>query len=320
MYRNSNIRGVLLLSLLLSWDVNVVLGQTMTDQSTAIYVTSWGEKGERPGQFRDPSGFSVDPSGYLYVADTDNHRIQKLDSLGRFIAEIGGFGWAKEQFDCPVAVSARNGLDVLVADNNNQRIERYDKDLHYLSSFVSQEEWPEHLRFGFPMDVDLSSQGELFCLDGENHRVLKLDVLGNPLLSFGDFDSGEGRLVRPQRLLVTGAGRIYVSDEEQHRIVVFDIHGNYLHHLGEDILDRPSGMAWLFPSTLIVVDGGKRKIILFHSSGAVTGSIDAGTEKEEVLVEPVDVAVWKERIYVLDKKGNCIHVYRRIKPREMDTR
>jgi hypothetical protein len=170
------------------------------------------------------------------------------------------------------------------------------------------------------MDVELSSQGELFCLDGENHRVLKLDVLGNPQLSFGDFDSGEGRLAGPRRLLVTDTGRIYVSDEEQHRIVVFDIHGNYLHHLGEDILDRPSGMAWLSPATLIVVDGGKRKVIIFHPSGAVMGSIDADTGKEAVLVEPADVAVWKARIYVLDKKRNCIHVYQRMNLREKDSR
>jgi len=254
--------------------------------------------------FREPEGISAGPDGFLYVADTGNHRVQKLSPMGAFVAEIGGFGWGNEQFDGPTSLSARNGLDVFVADHNNGRIERYDKGLHYLASLVSSETWDEHLSFGFPLSVDISSQGELFCLDGENRRVLKLDVLGEPQISFGDFDAGEGRLIAPQRVLVPGDGRVYVSDADDDRIVVFDEHGNYLSSLGEGVLERPMGMArkgYLF----LVADAEKCAILIFRG-GSVVSSISRGLVRFE---EPVDVAVWRDRMYVLDRRRSAIDIF-----------
>lgn len=294
---------------LLCMGVDLLYSQEIPQRGLVKFLASWGERGSGPGEFKEPQGISVDPSGFLYVADTGNHRIEKLDPTGRFVAEIGGFGWEKEQFDEPVALSARNGLDVFVADYYNQRIERYDKDLHYLASFRPSEDWPEHLRFGFPLCVDISSQGELFCLDGENHRILKLDVLGNPQLSFGDFDAGEGRLVAPHRLFVSGQKKVYVSDEEEGRVVAFDIHGNFLNALGEDVLERPMGVAEITPDFLLVADVGKRRVSVFRESGEFVGSFGTGEEMGFAFEEPVDVAFWRNRVYVLDRKRSAVDVF-----------
>jgi len=284
-------------------------GQEAMDEGFVAYLATWGEKGSGLGQFREPQGISVGPGGFLYVADTGNHRIQKFDPTGRVVGEIGGIGWEKELFDHPVALSAKNGLDVFVADYFNQRIERYDKDLHYLASFLSSEEWAEHLRFGFPIDVDISNQGELFCLDAENHRVLKLDVFGEPQLSFGDFDAGEGRLVEPRRMMVSGQDRVYVSDEEEGRIVVFDIHGNYLVTLGEGVLEKPMGMAEMAPGLLLVVDEEKKSVFVFQGLGGLVGSFGGEEVVGRAFAEPVDVACWRDRVYVLDKKRCVVDVF-----------
>ena len=108
-----------------------VLKAQLTAGMQVQYFATWGEKGTDLGQLQDPYSISVDPSGYLYVADTENHRIQKIDPQGTFLLEKGAFGWQNEEFDRPIAVSSRNGLDVYVADYNNRRIVRYDKDLNY---------------------------------------------------------------------------------------------------------------------------------------------------------------------------------------------
>ena len=52
---------------------------------TPVYVTQWGSEGNGYGQFEHPQGITVDSSGYVYVADTYNHRIQQfgLDSTPR---------------------------------------------------------------------------------------------------------------------------------------------------------------------------------------------------------------------------------------------
>ena len=62
-----------------------------TDSSTNILhkfdlngqsVQQFGSKGTRPGQFSAAMGIAVDDSGNVYVADTDNNRIQKFARLG----------------------------------------------------------------------------------------------------------------------------------------------------------------------------------------------------------------------------------------------
>ena len=44
--------------------------------SSGNYITQWGSEGSGPGQFYYPAGVAVDATGHIYVADTDNDRIQ----------------------------------------------------------------------------------------------------------------------------------------------------------------------------------------------------------------------------------------------------
>ncbi|MBN1898524.1 MAG: NHL repeat-containing protein, partial [Spirochaetes bacterium] len=40
------------------------------------YITGWGQSGKGNGEFNNPKGIFVDSRGWVYVADTDNNRIQ----------------------------------------------------------------------------------------------------------------------------------------------------------------------------------------------------------------------------------------------------
>jgi hypothetical protein len=46
--------------------------------SDGEYLTSWGESGDGPGQFRSVTGVLLDGNGFAYVSDVGNHRIQKF--------------------------------------------------------------------------------------------------------------------------------------------------------------------------------------------------------------------------------------------------
>ena len=275
--------------------------QTAQDEMSFQYLASWGGPGTGKGELKAPEDLSVDPSGYLYIADAGNQRVQKFNPSGNYITEIGGFGWEAEQFDSPVSIWAGNGLDVFVADYNNHRIQRFDKDLHFIGEFTSSENEPDYLQFGYPLDVDLSPQGELFCLDSENRRVLKLDIVGNPQISFGDYDSGEGRLVNPQKLLLSQRGNVYVSDQESAEIVVFDPLGNFLHAFGRNSLKHPCGMAELGENWILVADATAKQILIFKKPGFPAGSFELPHITGLQFKEPVAVGAWKNRIYVLDK-------------------
>lgn len=43
---------------------------------TGVFVTGFGQSGRGNGEFNNPKGVYVDSRGYIYVADTGNHRIQ----------------------------------------------------------------------------------------------------------------------------------------------------------------------------------------------------------------------------------------------------
>jgi len=52
------------------------------------WLMSWGEPGNKPGQFNTPHSIAADAQGNIYVADRGNRRIQVFDGEGRLLREI----------------------------------------------------------------------------------------------------------------------------------------------------------------------------------------------------------------------------------------
>lgn len=61
----------------------------------------WSQFGYRNGTFNSPQGVAVDQSGNVYVADTNNNRIQKFPEIGTFITKCGSFGVDDTDFKFP---------------------------------------------------------------------------------------------------------------------------------------------------------------------------------------------------------------------------
>jgi len=58
-------------------------------------------RGSGDGQFAAPENLAIDASGNLFVADKDNHRIQKFSNTGEFLFEFGSAGSGDGQFNQP---------------------------------------------------------------------------------------------------------------------------------------------------------------------------------------------------------------------------
>ena len=127
------------------------------------------------GKFKNASAFTITAAGILYVADASSDEIYKLDTLGNNLKDVGGYGWDEGAFDHPVDVFA-NPLSVYVTDKNNHRIQRFDKDLNFISLLYTRENDNPAERFGYPLSAVTSNQGDLFILDSENKRILKFDL------------------------------------------------------------------------------------------------------------------------------------------------
>jgi len=66
------------------------------------WVMSWGERGDKPGEFNTPHSIAADAAGRIYVADRGNRRIQVFDSDGKFLRAI--------TIDVPVDANARPAI------------------------------------------------------------------------------------------------------------------------------------------------------------------------------------------------------------------
>src|SRR5207253_200390 len=87
---------------------------------------TFGSTGTGNSQFFFPSGVAVDSSQNIYVADTDNHRIQIFDSSGNFKLKFGSFGTASNtQFFSPQGVAIDTSGNILIADTGNNRILKF---------------------------------------------------------------------------------------------------------------------------------------------------------------------------------------------------
>ena len=267
----------------------------------AIYLFSIPGDRASGVQFNGALGLSVDLSGAIYISDTENNRILKFNSDGKLIKSIGGFGWEKEQFYTPYDICASSALDVFVADYNNHRIQRYDKDLNYISSLYSDENWDETFQFAYPKSMVVSIHGDLFIIDGENIRLLMLNSFGEPEMSFGDFSEGKGRLVDPVQITMSSKDRLFVSDSQANKIIVFDYFGNYLSEIGTDFLKNPQGLYYSSLNMLFVSDTGNKRIVIFRQEGDLVFQWSTISDELGNFRNPVDVVAFGRRVFVLDE-------------------
>jgi len=184
------------------------------------------------GKFNQASSFYITAAGFIYVTDTDLDEVFKIDTLGNLIKSYGGYGWSDNSFDDPKDIYA-DPLTIYVTDMNNHKIKRFDKYLNFISSLYKRESENQEEQFGYPLSCASSNQGDLYILDSENKRVVKLDIFGNFIQNFGGFDAGKYQLRNPKSLAVSSNGNIFIIDED--KIVVFDQYGNGLGKISSEI-------------------------------------------------------------------------------------
>ena len=88
-------------------------------------MRKWGSYGSVNGQFNGNEGIAVDSSGYVYVGDIRNSRIQKFTSDGSFVTTWGSEGTGDGEFDEPYGIAVDSSGYVYVSDSYNNRIQKF---------------------------------------------------------------------------------------------------------------------------------------------------------------------------------------------------
>jgi 6-bladed beta-propeller len=157
------------------------------------WIKSWGERGDKPGEFNTPHSIAADANGNIYVADRFNRRIQVFDGDGKFLRAI--------TIDVPFDHSARaaigNKLDpeatkgtfapgspwtVCITPGPNQVLytsDAYPGRLYKLSLEgkvlgVLGEAGKQPKQFGWIHEIACPSENVVFVAELLNWRVQKL--------------------------------------------------------------------------------------------------------------------------------------------------
>lgn len=226
--------------------------------------------------------FDVDLHGAFVVVDGERNLLRKLSADLTEAKSIGGTGWSENQFDLPAGVWARNGIDIFVADYGNHRIQRFDRNLAFVSSFSTRDRANPDERFGYPTDVAVSRLGDLFICDSENSRILKVTGLSKVERTFGGFDAGKGKLHTPSQIDLGPNDNVYVKDGN--RVVVFDTFGNYIQTFGEGVWSGDFIMC-ADETGVAILDRGQLSCFDKHNRPVLTVPVATLTGGEESKVQ-----------------------------------
>lgn len=130
---------------------------------------------------RGPEDLFLDHEGYLWIVDTGNHRVVKIDRFGELQMVIGGPG-SPVQFRQPQGVFVNRAGEVYVADTENGRIVVFNSEGEHLRTFERPRSSVLGDDFHYqPSKLIQDHRGWLYVVNGTDYRGLMM------IDNFGDF-------------------------------------------------------------------------------------------------------------------------------------
>ncbi len=294
-----------------------------SDAESYEWRAAWGEAGGGPGQFRGPVGVAVDGSGFVYVSDSGNDRIQKFTASGEFVAEWGGSGEDAGQLRRPMHLALVADSLLYVAEYVNDRVQVFGLGGATVR-VVSEDTLSPSGALDAPGGVvSAGPAGPLWIPDFFNHRVAVYGPEGGfrrPVGTPGRWLPG--RLHYPTDVALGPDSTVYVADAYNHRIQRFAVERDRLDGWGGPLgLGIPGPWrGWFSVATGVHVDRDGRvhvadfynhRVQTFGPAGSFRAAWGEPGAGEGEFERPTDVATGPDgRIYVADFGNDRIQVWR----------
>ena len=197
-----------------------------------------------------PTAVVVDRAGHLYIADTLNHRVRRVDAVTGVITTVAGLGQPRCFGDGRLAVDA--GLNepaalavsdegvLYIADQSNNRVRAVDLATGVIctvagtgtAAYNGDDVAAMETGLAGPIGLALASDGTLFIADSFNGRIRAVDPVTG-LIRTVVGDGGEYRyqgpdelpinsLSRPSGIALDEEGNLYITDSDNHLVRRWD--------------------------------------------------------------------------------------------------
>lgn len=190
------------------------------------YTAGYANGSRQDTKYNQPMGIAIDSEDNIYVADTLNHVIRKINTNGvsSTLAGTGKAGYVNGDLDSasfnePTDVAVdKNGV-IYVADSGNQCIRKIQggnvttiagtptiKDEatgYYTGGYVNG----FSAQFNFPRSITLLNNGEILVADTLNNAIRKVKTNGEVITVY---DSANGGIDEPVAVLYKN-GKYYIS-------------------------------------------------------------------------------------------------------------
>ena len=248
------------------------------------------------GNFKNAVSISTAREEFIFVSDLEDNKIYKLSTTGVELASFGGSGLGPNELNQPYSIDASNGLDVLVADYQNNRIKRLDINLNYILSFDfnSYNLTAESSKKIYnPNGVMTLSTGEVYVLcDATNYKAARINDYSEISIVFGSNSLGAERLEEPVKIVKGNQLDMWILDKKTGDLINFNNFGVFVKKITKRGNSPIKSIAYfndnlfiLHANELIVYDLKKGQFSKFYRFPAIKNLTDiAVIDKNTVLL------------------------------------
>ncbi len=173
-----------------------------------------------------PGGIAIDRENrFVYVVDSGNDVVDVFDADNyKFLRQIGKPSRKHDQtnaglFSLPEAAAVDKDGNVYVTDTFNNRVEIFDADGEFISTFGKNGDGPADLER--PKGIAIDCDGHIWVVDAAQNLVKVFNKEGRLLIYFGGEGNYPGQFMGPFGIAIDQTNRVVVSETFPGRVQVF---------------------------------------------------------------------------------------------------